>query len=108
MLRWRRVTIRRQPQHMSTPPARPRGTSSGRIIKLMIGQRHGFIRLRNHREVFFHRSDLGDGTSFGELVVGDLVTFELVDDPISGPRALSVQRRERDNRAVRRLEPPID
>jgi cold shock CspA family protein len=79
---------------MHRPPADPRGpTISGRIIKLMIGQRHGFIRLANHREVFFHRSDLGEGTSFNELVVGDSVTFELVDDPISGARARSVQRR---------------
>lgn len=76
------------------PPTNPRvAASSGRIVKLLIGQRHGFIRLPNHREVFFHRSDLREGTFFSELVVGDPVTFELVEDPISGARARSVQRR---------------
>lgn len=80
---------------MATPPAGPQGiASSGRIIKLMIGQLYGFIRLKDHREVFFHRSDLREGTSFNELVVGDSVTFELVEDPISGARARGVQRRE--------------
>lgn len=56
----------------------------------MIGQGHGFIRLANHRDVFFHRSDLSEGTSFNELAVGDPVTFDLVEDPISGARALGV------------------
>ena len=78
---------------MFTPPAGPLGiVTSGRIIKLMIGQGHGFIRLADHREVFFHRSDLREGTSFNDLVVGHPVTFELVDDPISGARARSVHR----------------
>lgn len=74
--------------------AAPRGTaSSGRIVKLMIGQSHGFIRLTDRRDVFFHRSDLPEGASFNDLAVGDSVTFDLIEDPISGPRALSVQRR---------------
>lgn len=60
----------------------------------MIGQGYGFIRLTNDREVFFHRNDLREGTSFNDLVVGDPVTFELVDDPISGARARDVHRRE--------------
>ncbi len=77
---------------MGTRPEGPRGiASSGRIIKLMIGQGHGFIRLANHREVFFHRSDVSEGTSFNELAVGDSVTFELVEDRISGSRALRVE-----------------
>ena len=77
---------------MPTPTTGPR--ASGRITRLMIGQQHGFIRVMTHREVFFHRSDLHAGTSFNELVVGDSVTFELVDDPISGARARSVQREQ--------------
>lgn len=81
---------------MSRPSTGPNGTASrGRIIKLMIGQSHGFIRLTDGREVFFHRNDLREGASFNDLVVGDSVTFELVDDPISGARARSVQRRRR-------------
>jgi cold shock CspA family protein len=67
--------------------------ATGRIIRLMIGQSHGFIRLTDRREVFFHRSDLREGTSFNKLAVGDVVTFDLVEDRISGARALRVALR---------------
>jgi len=74
-------------------PAERRGTpSSGRIVALVLGQGHGFIRPRNDLKVFFHRSDLCNGTSFHDLAVGDRVTFELFEDAISGPRALRVER----------------
>ena len=66
---------------------------AGRVVSLFVGQGHGFIRLANRREVFFHRSDVRQGTSFNEFAVGDAVTFELLDDRISGPRALRVRRR---------------
>ena len=66
---------------------------SGRIVTLMHGQGHGFIRLADRRTVFFHRSDLCEGMRFGDLTTGETLTFELFDDPISGPRALRVQRR---------------
>jgi len=75
-------------------PAERRGTpSSGRIVTLFIGQGHGFIRLTNDREVFFHRSDVREGTSFNDFAVGDAVTLELLEDEVSGPRALRVERR---------------
>ena len=67
--------------------------STGRIVSLYVGQGHGFIRLPNHRDVFFHRSDVHDGTSFNDFAVGDAVRFELYDDAVSGPRALDVERR---------------
>jgi len=71
-----------------------RGPSrSGRIVTLVLGQGHGFIRLGDRRDVFFHRSDLCEGTGFGDLAVGEILTFELLEDPISGPRALRVERR---------------
>ena len=74
-------------------PIERRGTpKSGRIITLMLGQGHGFIRLTSDRKVFFHRSDLCEGTSFHDLAVGNRVTFELLEDAISGPRALRVAR----------------
>jgi len=77
-------------------PAERRGTpSTGRIITLLIGQGHGFIRLPSGREVFFHRSDVHEGTSFNAFAVGDAVTFELLEDHISGPRALRLQRLRR-------------
>jgi cold shock CspA family protein len=63
-------------------------------VTLIVGQGHGFIRLADRRSVFFHRSDLREGTRFGDLSVGERLTFELFDDPISGPRALRVERRQ--------------
>ena len=74
-------------------PVERRGTpSSGRIVTLMLGQGHGFIRLTSARKVFFHRSDLCEGTSFHDLAIGNRVTFDLLEDAISGPRALRVAR----------------
>jgi cold shock CspA family protein len=81
-------------KHTVNRPDERRGTaSSGRIVVLFVGQGHGFVRLANGRDVFFHRSDLQEGTSFNTLAVGDRVTFELLEDHVSGPRALRLQRR---------------
>ena len=75
-------------------PAERRGVATtGRIVKLLIGQSHGFIRLADNREVYFHRSDLEDGTQFNDFTIGDGVSFELLEDPVSGARALRVRRR---------------
>jgi cold shock CspA family protein len=72
-------------------PSDPRGKpETGRIAKMVIGQGHGYIRLRDDREVFFHRGDLRAGTPFNDLQVGDTVTFELLEDSVSGARALGV------------------
>jgi cold shock CspA family protein len=77
-------------------PADLRGTrATGRIVKLFIGQSHGCIRVANRRDVFFHRADVAEDTAFNELHIGDAVTFELFEDPISGARALHVARRVR-------------
>jgi cold shock CspA family protein len=77
-------------------PAERRGVpDTGRIVKLFVGQGHGFIRLGDDREIFFHRADLQEGTSINDLEVGDAVAFERVDDPVSGARALSVRRQRR-------------
>jgi cold shock CspA family protein len=77
-------------------PAERRGAAStGRIVKLLIGQGHGFIRIASGREVFFHRSDLEDGISFNDFAVGDPVSFELLEDAVSGARALKVKQRGR-------------
>ena len=75
-------------------PAEPRGpVSTGRIAKLMIGQSYGFIRLADGREIYFHRSDLEDGASFNDFTIGDMVTFELLEDAVSGARAVRVKQR---------------
>ena len=65
---------------------------TGRIVKLLVGQGHGFIRLPNEREIYFHRADLQEGSAFNDLHVGDTVRFELLEDPVSGPRALGVRQ----------------
>jgi cold shock CspA family protein len=75
--------------------ARPseRGVAdSGRVVKLFVGQGHGVIRLANGREIYFHRADIEGGTSINDLSVGDAVTFERLDDVVSGARALHVAR----------------
>ena len=64
--------------------------SMGRIARLLIGQSYGFIRVRNGCAVFFHRADLRDAATFNTLQVGDLVAFELVNDRVSGARAIRV------------------
>ena len=80
----------------ASAPTDPRGTpETGRIARMVIGQGHGFIRLRSDREVFFHRSDLDEGTPFNDLQVGDTVTFELLEDRVSGARALRVTLKKR-------------
>ena len=93
------MTPRRPP-----PRARPKGgtpgaqqprtgtPATGKIVKLLIGQGHGYIRLANRREIYFHRADLTDGTPFNEFAVGDTLSFEVLEDRFSGPRALSVKR----------------
>src|SRR5262245_48654711 len=79
----------------SQPPERRGVSTTGRIAKLLVGQGHGFIRLTDHREIFFHRSDVREGTSFNDFAVNDVVTFELLEDAVSGARALRVTRRSR-------------
>lgn len=73
----------------------PRGKpATGRMAKILVGQGHGYIRLRDDREVFFHRGDLCECTAFNDLRVGDTVTFELFEDSVSGARALRIKRRK--------------
>lgn len=72
--------------------AEERGVAdTGRIVKLFVGQGYGFIRRANDEDVYFHRGDVHDGTSINDLHIGDLVTFERLDDRISGSRALRVR-----------------
>jgi cold shock CspA family protein len=77
----------------SSRPYVPRGTlRTGRIVTLSIGRGHGFIRLPNAREVYFHRADLQAGTAFNDMQIGDAVWFELLEDAVSGARALRIVR----------------
>ena len=77
-------------------PTDPRGKPvNGKIVKILVGQGHGFIRLSDKREVYFHRADLSEGTAFNDLQPGDAVTGELLEDAISGARAVRVARKRR-------------
>jgi cold shock CspA family protein len=95
----RRRVVRTVASGRMAPPMWPavqRGVgSTGQIVKLLIGQSHGFIRLADNREIYFHRSDLEERTSFNDFVVGDVVSFDLVEDVVSGARALRVKKRRR-------------
>jgi cold shock CspA family protein len=77
----------------SAPPRRQGTPATGCIVKLVVGQAHGFIRLQDRREIYFHRGDLSEGTQFNSFKVGDVVAFELLEDRFSGARALQVTRR---------------
>jgi cold shock CspA family protein len=79
---------------LNGPTERVGTPATGRIIRLLFGQSYGFIRGPRGREVFFHRADVGDATAFNALSVGDHVTFQLIDDAVSGARAIGVKRRE--------------
>ena len=79
-----------------SPPVERRGVpASGCIIALLVGQGTGFIRLGADIKVFFHRTDVEAGTSFNDLALGDPVAFDLIEDPVSGARALRVRREVR-------------
>jgi cold shock CspA family protein len=62
--------------------------AKGRIKRLVGGQGSGIISSAKG-DVFFHKSDV-DG-QYWDLQVGDPVVFDLLDDPISGPRAQKVR-----------------
>jgi cold shock CspA family protein len=84
----RRLTVK--------PPLERRGrVVTGRIVKLLVGQSHGFIRLTDGRDVFFHRADVREGVAFNTLSIGDPVSCELLEDAVSGARAIRVNRRAR-------------
>ena len=63
----------------------------GRIERILYGQSHGFIRAEDNRRLFFHRSDVRFAL-FNALVVRDRVAFEVIEDKLTGPRAVRVKR----------------
>ena len=65
--------------------------SHGKISHLAHGMSQGYIRTSGDRVVFFHRSDTQDGV-FNTLQVDDDVSFELIDDRVSGARAIHVRK----------------
>ena len=80
---------------LSRLPGQATGMSDrGHIVRMYTGQCHGFIRMADGREVWFHRSDMRERAAFNDFVVGDAVAFELLEDRISGARALGVRRNQ--------------
>jgi CspA family cold shock protein len=60
-------------------------------IKTLTEKGFGFIaREGEAKDLFFHSNDVV-GTTFNELQVGDMVSFEVVDGQ-KGPSAKNVQR----------------
>jgi cold shock CspA family protein len=85
-----------KPLALSKKPEDLRGRpASGTVVNIRIGQSHGFIRLSDARQIYFHRADLQEGTSFNDLAIGQKVTFEILEDRVSGARALRVRRPSR-------------
>jgi cold shock CspA family protein len=77
------------------PPQRRGRPANGRIATLATGMGHGSIQA-DDRAVFFHCADLV-GITFNDLVVGDAVSFEVIEDSVSGPGATHVGRSARVN-----------
>jgi hypothetical protein len=77
------------PSHVGpSKPVYAGKVTKGRIKALTRGQGSGIISAARG-DVFFHKADfLG---KFWDLQVGERVTFELLDDSISGPRAQNVR-----------------
>jgi cold shock CspA family protein len=79
------------PRNKNAAPSKPAYAGqamTGRIKRAVGGQGSGIITA-SVGDVFFHKSDVqGD---YWELKPGDRVTFELLDDTISGPRAQHVK-----------------
>jgi cold shock CspA family protein len=64
---------------------------TGEIVRL---NERGFGFIRGLvRDVFFHATGMENGYLFGELQVGDVVTFDMREDP-KGERAVNVKPRQ--------------
>jgi cold shock CspA family protein len=64
--------------------------AKGRIAELSRGRSCGVIRASDGQRVFFHSRDL-EGARYNDMEVGAPVFFELIADPVSGPRATRVR-----------------
>lgn len=64
---------------------------TGRIVRILYGHGHGFIRAADGRQLFFHRND-APSVPFDALAVRDRVAFEVIEDKVVGPRAVKVKR----------------
>jgi cold shock CspA family protein len=63
---------------------------TGRVTQLSHGRLCGTIRASDGQSVFFHGRDL-EGAQYNDVEIGGAVSFELIDDRVSGPRAARVR-----------------
>ena len=84
----------KSPACTSPDHVKPRGhASTGRVATITRGHGNGIIR-DDHRDLFyFRRHDVLDG-AIDVLRVGDAVTFEVIEDSVSGHRAAHVARKK--------------
>ena len=82
----------RLPKDRGPDPHDPRGrTASGQVATITGGRGDGFIRETRGALLYFNRRDVTDGT-FNDLDIGDAVTFEVIEDEVSGHRAARVAK----------------
>jgi len=77
---------------MKSPPIPPAHgpKAKGKIAELSRGRSCGVIRASDGQRVFFHSRDM-EGARYNDMEVGAVVFFELIADPVSGPRATRVR-----------------
>jgi cold shock CspA family protein len=69
----------------------PRGRAAkGRVRELSHGRLCGVIEATDGQRIFFHGRDL-DRARYNDLKLGDVVDFEVIDDPVSGARATAIR-----------------
>jgi cold shock CspA family protein len=66
----------------------------GQIKSFVRGQGTGYIRDHLGRDVFFHKGDVVD-KGYNDLEVGSEVSFDVIEDPISGARAQRIKATRR-------------
>jgi cold shock CspA family protein len=66
--------------------------TSGQIVRIVRGLGHGILRAADERAMFFHRTDVADAR-FNDLVVGDSVAFQVIEDHVTGPRGVCVRKK---------------
>jgi cold shock CspA family protein len=76
---------------MPIPAPKPGRAAKGRIVELFRGRSCGFIRARDGQTVFFHARDL-ERVKSNDITLSLAVVFELIEDAVSGPRAVRVRK----------------
>ena len=72
----------------------PRGrASTGKVSTITHGRGDGYVRETRGELLYFNRRDVLDG-SFNDLNIGDAVTFEVIEDTVSGHRAARVAKKK--------------